>query len=108
MIEAFKSVRKERAGIEHDRLYIESMLEDEAVDSALSAMAPMAMMEDVDISDADIEALLDKIPVADGDDEEIEKILQSKKNLSIDDVMGIAGSEDEDDDLDIDDGEDGE
>lgn len=106
MIEAFKSVRKERAGIEHDRLYIESMLEDEAVDASLSAMAPMTMMEGVDISDADIEALIDKLPVTDGDDEEIEKILQSKKNLSIDDVMGIAGDEDEDDDLDIDDGDD--
>ena len=103
MIEAFKSVRKERAGIEHDRLCIESMLEDEAVDAALSAMAPMTMMEGVDISDADIEALIDKLPVTDGDDEEIEKILQSKKNLSIDDVMGIAGDEDEDDDLCIDD-----
>ena len=103
MIEAFKSVRKERAGIEHYRLYIESMLEDEAVDAALSAMAPMTMMEGVDISDADIEALIDKLPVTDGDDEEIEKILQSKKNLSIDDVMGIAGGEDEDDDLCIDD-----
>ena len=97
MIEAFKSVRKERAGIEHDRLYIESMLEDESVDAAIAALAPTAMMEDVEISDADIEALLDKIPVADGDDEEIEKILQSKKNLSIDDVMGIDGGEDEDD-----------
>lgn len=106
MIEAFKSVRKERAGIEHDRLYIESMLEDEAVDTALSAMAPMTMMEGVDISDADIEALIDKLPVTDGDDEEIEKILKSKKNLSIDDVMGIAGDEDEDDDLDIDDEDD--
>ncbi len=106
MIEAFKSVRKERAGIEHDRLYIESMLEDEAVDASLSAMAPMTMMEGVDISDADIEALIDKLPVTDGDDEEIEKILQSKKNLSIDDVMGIAGDEDEDDDLDIDDEDD--
>ena len=103
MIEAFKSVRKERAGIEHDRLYIESMMEDEAVDATLSAMAPMTMMEGVDISDADIEALIDKLPVTDGDDEEIEKILQSKKNLSIDDVMGIAGDEDEDDDLCIDD-----
>ena len=103
MIEAFKSVRKERAGIEHDRLYIESMMEDEAVDAALSAMAPMTMMEGVDISDADIEALIDKLPVTDGDDEEIEKILQSKKNLSIDDVMGIVGDEDEDDDLCIDD-----
>ena len=79
------------------------MLEDEAVDAALSAMAPMTMMEGVDISDADIEALIDKLPVTDGDDEEIEKILQSKKNLSIDDVMGIAGDEDEDDDLCIDD-----
>ena len=103
MIEAFKSVRKERASIERDRLYIESMMEDEAVDAALSAMAPMTMMEGVDISDADIEALIDKLPVTDGDDEEIEKILQSKKNLSIDDVMGIAGDEDEDDDLCIDD-----
>lgn len=102
MIEAFKSVRKERAGIEHDRLYIESMLEDENVDAAIAALAPTAMMEDVDISDSDIEALLDKIPVTDGDDEEIEKILQSKKNLSIDDVMGIGGSEDEDEDLDDD------
>ena len=78
-------------------------MEDEAVDAALSAMAPMTMMEGVDISDADIEALIDKLPVTDGDDEEIEKILQSKKNLSIDDVMGIAGGEDEDDDLCIDD-----
>ena len=103
MIEAFKSVRKERASIERDRLYIESMMEDEAVDAALSAMAPMTMMEGVDISDADIEALIDKLPVTDGDDEEIEKILQSKKNLSIDDVMGIVGDEDEDDDLCIDD-----
>ena len=105
MIEAFKSVRKERAGIERDRLYIESMLEDENLDAAMAAMAPTTMMEDVEISDADIEALLDKIPVADGDDEEIEKILQSKKNLSIDDVMGIDGGEDEDD-LDDDDEDD--
>ena len=66
-------------------------------------MAPMTMMEGVDISDAAIEALIDKLPVTDGDDEEIEKILQSKKNLSIDDVMGISGGEDEDDDLCIDD-----
>lgn len=106
MIEAFKSVRKERAGIEHDRLYIESMLEDENVDAAIAALAPTAMMEDVDISDADIEALLDKIPVADGDDEEVEKILQSKKNLSIDDVMGIDGGDDEDEDFDDEDEDD--
>ena len=106
MIEAFKSVRKERAGIEHDRLYIESMLEDENVDAAIAALAPTAMMEDVDISDADIEALIDKLPAADGDDEEIEKILQSKKNLSIDDVMGIAAGDDEDEDFDDDDEDD--
>lgn len=102
MIEAFKSVRKERASIEHDRLFIESMMEDEAIDAALSAMAPMTMMEGVDISDEDIEALIDKLPVVDGDDQEIDKILQSKKNLSIDDVLGIEGDEDGDDDADID------
>ena len=90
MIEAFKSVRKERASIERDRLYIESM------------------MEDVDISDADIEALIDKLPVTDGDDQEVEKILQSKKNLSIDDVMNICGDDSCEDDADLDDDEDDE
>lgn len=108
MIEAFKSVRKERASIERDRLYIESMMEDEATEAALCALVPETMMEDVDISDADIEALIDKLPVTDGDDQEVEKILQSKKNLSIDDVMNICGDESDDDDADLDDDEDDE
>ena len=108
MIEAFKSVRKERASIERDRLYIESMMEDDATEAAPCALVPETMMEDVDISDADIEALIDKLPVTDGDDQEVEKILQSKKNLSIDDVMNICGDDSCEDDADLDDDEDDE
>lgn len=106
MIEAFKSVRKERATIEHDRLILESMMEDEILDNTMGSLIPSTMMEDVDISDADIEALIDKIPESDDTDEQIDTILKSKKNLSIDDVMGIdAGDADdtEDDDDDEDD-----
>lgn len=95
MFEAFKSVRKERAGIERDRLYLESMAADDMIENYMN-LIPGSMMEDVDVSDAEIEALIDKIPDSDNVDQEVEDILKSKKNLSIDDLIGITNGREED------------
>ena len=45
MFEAFKSVRKERAGIERDRLYLESMAADDMIENYMN-LIPGSMMED--------------------------------------------------------------
>ena len=95
MFEAFKSVRKERAEIERDRLYLESMAADDMIENYMN-LIPGSMMEDVDVSDAEIEALIDKIPDSDNVDQEVEDILKSKKNISIDDLIGITNGREED------------
>ena len=107
--------RSERAEIERDRLYLESMAADDMIENYMN-LIPGSMMEDVDVSDAEIEALIDKIPDSDNVDQEVEDILKSKKNISIDDLIGItngreedseglmaAGDHDDDDDEDEDD-----
>ena len=75
MFEAFQSVRKERAEIERDRLYLESMAADDMIENYMN-LIPGSMMEDVDVSDAEIEALIDKIPDYNNGEKEVEDILK--------------------------------
>ena len=85
MYSGLKSIRRERARLERDRVVLESILESNDIIDAFN-MADDNIMEE---TDAEIEELIDRIPESDEDDEEIEKILNADGSLSIDDIMGI-------------------
>lgn len=90
MYPALKSIRRERARLERDRVLIGSMIKDGQFNEAF-----MDLDKDFfeSASDDEIEALLDKIPESDAEDEEIERILASTGSLTVDDILNIEEDE---------------
>ena len=85
MYSGLKSIRRERARLERDRVVLESILESNKIIDAFDMIDGVVMEE----TDAEIEELIDRIPESDDDDEEIEKILNADGSITIDDIMGV-------------------
>lgn len=86
MISGLKSIRRERAALERDRIVIGSMLEDSIIGEAFLDY-DNAFFEGV--TSEEIEDLIDKIPESDESDEEIERILKSGPDANVDQILGI-------------------
>ena len=72
MISGLKSIRRERASLERDRVVLGSMLEDAQIAEGFDEL-DSEFFEGV--SSEEIEELIDRIPQSDEEDDQIEKIL---------------------------------
>jgi len=86
MINGLKSVRRERAALERDRIVMGSMIEDSVISEAFLDYDD-AIFEGV--TSEEIEELIDKIPESDESDDEIERILKSNSDMDVDQILGI-------------------
>ena len=86
MFSGLKSIRKERAALERDRVIITSMLEDAQISEAFDEL-DKDFFEGV--TDEEIEELINRIPESDEEDEQIEKILKSSEDMDVDAILGI-------------------
>lgn len=96
MTSALKSVKQERAALERDRVVIGSMIADGVVAEAVESF-------DTDffegVSGEEVAELIDRIPESDEEDEQVDRILNADRDLSVNDVLGV---EDDENDIDID------
>lgn len=84
MINGLKSIRRERASLERERVLIGSMLE--------SAMVSDMLVGDVmfeDVSEDELEELIERIPESDSEDSEIDRVADSDEDLDIDAILGV-------------------
>ena len=86
MISGLKSIRRERASLERDRVVLGSMLEDAQIADGFDEL-DSEFFEGV--SSEEIEELIDRIPQSDEEDDQIEKILKSSDDLGVDEILGI-------------------
>ena len=86
MISGLKSIRRERASLERDRVIIGSMLEDAQIAEGFDEL-DSEFFEGV--SSEEIEELIDRIPQSDEEDDQIEKILKSSDDLGVDEILGV-------------------
>ena len=85
MISGLKSIRRERASLERDRVVLGSMLEDAQIAEGFDEL-DSEFFEGV--SSEEIEELIDRIPQSDEEDDQIEKILKSSDDLGVDEILG--------------------
>jgi hypothetical protein len=86
MMNGLKSIRRERASLERDRVVLTSMMAETAVADAIMSMDEKFYES---VEDDEIDAAIDKIPEADDDDEQINRILDSDKDMNLDEILGI-------------------
>ena len=86
MISGLKSIRRERASLERDRVVLGSMLEDAQIAEGFDEL-DSEFFEGV--SSEEIEELIDRIPQSDEEDDQIEKILKSSDDLGVDEILGV-------------------
>lgn len=88
-----KKIAYERAKFARDIEYLQSMAEDTYIQESMIAIEEMENSKYIKETENDPELIkaIDQIPVDDGvEDEEIDRILASDKNMNIDDVIGIS------------------
>lgn len=86
MINGLKSIRRERAALERDRVVIGSMVESAQISEQFNTLDE-AIFEGT--TSEDIEELIDKIPESEDDDDQVERILSSDEDLDVDGILGI-------------------
>lgn len=86
MLNGLKSIRTERAQLERNRVVIGSMIESAEIANSFNDFDD-TFFEGV--STDEIEELIDKIPESDEEDEQIERILKSKEDIDVDEILGI-------------------
>ena len=79
MLHGFKSIRRERASLERDRVVMTAMLEDATVADLLESTD--TVMEGV--SDVEIEDLIAKIPESEEDDDMLSDLINNANNDSL-------------------------
>lgn len=90
MLEKFKSISKERARLERDRVLITSMVEDAELQDSLHADTDYSYLENTDDENLEeLEELIDRIPEADDDEDQVMKVLASDTGLDVDDILNI-------------------
>lgn len=96
-------VARQRASFARDVEYIRCMTEDAEINdviTALDASAEFTAVESVDIDDKEIEDTLNQIqPDVSQKEDEIQRILQSDSDMTMDDIIGIADDEEHINDL---------
>lgn len=92
MINGLKSIRRERASLERDRVIMGSMMEDAETNDILFDTVDSTFLESV--SEDEIEELIDKIPESDEEDEQVERVLRAPDTgLDADGILGIDNNE---------------
>lgn len=86
MFSGLKSIRKERASLERNRVLITSMMEDAHMSDAFMA-ADENFFEGVSIDE--IDELINKLPESDEEDAQIQRILASDEDMDIDEIIGV-------------------
>ena len=90
MFGGLKSIRRERAALERDRVVLGTMMEDAEVAEAVESM-------DTDffegVTSDEIDELIDRLPESDDEDAQVDKILNSKEDMSVDEILGVANVE---------------
>ena len=90
LMNGLKSIRKERASLERDRVVIGTMVTEAPIGEA---------MLDFDenffegVTEEEIDALIEKLPESNSEDDEVNRILASKENLGVDEVLDIENSD---------------
>lgn len=87
MMNGLKSIRRERATLERNRVVIGSMLESSEVDDY--------MIDSIEnfyesVSDEELEALIDKIPESDEESDQVERILKSDEDMDVDAILDVS------------------
>ena len=86
MFGGLKSIRRERAALERDRVVLGTMMEDAEVAEAVESM-------DTDffegVTSDEIDELIDRLPESDDEDAQVDKILNSKEDMSVDEISGV-------------------
>lgn len=95
MYSGLKSVRRERASLEHKRVVIESMIEDAKISDEFDSLDPNYFEG---TSEDEIEELIKRIPESNEEDDQVDKVLNSNENLNMDEILGIDSGEDFEDD----------
>ena len=90
MYNGLKSIRRERATLERNRVIMTSMMEDENLSDLMQDVIPGSYVESVD--DSDIEKLIANLPESDMEDEDIERVLKADMDLDVDGILGIEDS----------------
>lgn len=90
MYNGLKSIRRERATLERNRVIMTSMMEDENLSDLMQDAIPGSYVESVD--DSDIEKLIANLPESDMEDEDIERVLKADMDLDVDGILGIEDS----------------
>lgn len=98
-----KQIAYERASFARDVEYLQQMAEDTIIQESMVALdqyhkGTIGIFESTEEDDPEILEAIDKIPTENNEKEEIERILSSKKDMNIDDVIGL--SDDDDDEID--------
>ena len=86
MFGGLKSIRRERAALERDRVVLGTMMEDAELAEAVESM-------DTDffegVTSDEIDELIDRLPESDDEDAQVDKILNSKEDMSVDEILGV-------------------
>ena len=91
MFEGLKTIRRERASMERDRVVFGSMLESKKIEDAFQDL-DQSYFEDVDSED--IEEIIARIPESNDEDEQIDRIVNSDEDLDIDEILGVSADSD--------------
>lgn len=86
MYEGLKSIRRERAIMEKNRVLISSMMEDSKINSGFESLRS-DFFEGV--SNDEIEELISRLPESDDEDNQVDRILSADGNLNVDQILGI-------------------
>lgn len=90
MINALKSIRRERAKLERDRVVTESMQEDAFLGDLICDIVESDGSLTESTTSDDIEALIDKLPESEEEDSQIERILTADDDIGIDEVLDVS------------------
>lgn len=98
-----EQIAYERASFARDVEYLQQMAEDDVIQESMVALdrfhkGTIGIFESEVTDDPEILEVIDKIPDKGNEEEEIQRILTSDKDMNIDDIIGI--SDDTDDELD--------
>ena len=86
MISGLKSIRRGRAALEHARVVIGSMIEDNIINESFSEMNENFFEN---VTDEEIEELIAKLPECEEEDAEVERIMKSDTDLTVDEIIGV-------------------
>lgn len=87
MYTGLKSIRRERALLERNRVLTTSMLEDSFIADLFEATHEGNYFEGV--ADEELERLIEQIPEDDETDDQLDRILTADVGLDTDDILGV-------------------